>query len=512
MIPSSSQLTPLLKALGFNAQFNDNLKLFLQQLTYTAALNDALYSYLESLGYAGELNEKILLWEQNGYPLYSAITVTTAPKLDPAFLIVGNQIQTAFVAGVYSYSSAVTETVFQYTVNGGSVAPTYVLQVGDTIAAAEVRLTAYGIPSYQVIFAEPTDVTDFSYTTSDFEFIVPAGVADVVAPILSAPSFSTTNSTIGDASVTTDELGPMYIVITNSSTLPSKPQIKAGQDHTGAAALNAYSFSVGAIGAQTYNAMAYATGTGRYIYFMQEDISGNQSNIVTSGPFGSNNTITKLGSTLIGTGVGVGTITVDLTSLGLQQNDLVQVVVFTAANANRTIAITTSGYTAINGTKVDTTDTYRTSGNMFEKFMGASPDSSVVVTAPGSSNTAHIVIVEAYRGVNTTTPTDVAIANSSGTNSIVANALTNTPVTNNALMTYYFCGARIVGTSDLYTSSDLSGFNSAQQNSTNYTGVYAYGTKLWHTGDGAFDPAALTISGSDTTMSWQCLARVLRPA
>jgi hypothetical protein len=60
------------------------------------------------------------------------------------------------------------------------------------------------------------------------------GGGDVTAPALSAASASAVSATSATGSVTTDEAGPAWAVLTESATTPSATQIKAGQDHTGA--------------------------------------------------------------------------------------------------------------------------------------------------------------------------------------------------------------------------------------------------------------------------------------
>lgn len=116
------------------------------------------------------------------------IQITTAAYLDPELLLVGVQIQTAYVAGVYpDYNGTpVTESSIVYYVDDVEVAATYVLQVGDVVGAALVELTAG--TATRLYYAEPTDITDFSYNTADFTFTVPAGSGDTTAPTISSSS------------------------------------------------------------------------------------------------------------------------------------------------------------------------------------------------------------------------------------------------------------------------------------------------------------------------------------
>lgn len=68
-------------------------------------------------------------------------------------------------------------------------------------------------------------------------FILDDGAAgDVTAPTLTSATATATSGTTATGGVTTDEAGPAWAVLTTSSTTPSAAQIKAGQNHTGAAA------------------------------------------------------------------------------------------------------------------------------------------------------------------------------------------------------------------------------------------------------------------------------------
>ena len=138
----------------------------------------------------------------------TGIQITTAPYLDPTLLLVGNTIGGAYVAGTYPLfqGNAVSESTPIYTVDSVVVLGTYVLQVGDVVGAAEVTLSATGAPN-RVIYAEPTEVTDFSYTTPDFEYIVPAGSGGAVPDAFVIGEWSIADDgTNGDATVTVSTL------------------------------------------------------------------------------------------------------------------------------------------------------------------------------------------------------------------------------------------------------------------------------------------------------------------
>lgn len=229
----------------------------------------------------------------------------------------------------------------------------------------------------------------------------------------------------------------------------------------------------------------------------------------TTRSFTTGSALTTLG-VLTGFGPGGAAVTVNLTSLGLQDGDLVRVGVLVASNANRTVAMTTSGYTALFTPKVDTTDTYRVSANVFEKVMGASPDGNVVVSSSGSNGSPCVVIVKAYRGARVSPTTDLTPVKTQANNGIVADPPSNTPVTAGTIIEYWGCGARVSGTTDIYTSGDIADLVSGYHDHLSHTNAWFYGSILWTSG--AVDPAALTIAGSDATMSWACLTSTVSPA
>jgi hypothetical protein len=105
-----------------------------------------------------------------------------------------------------------------------------------------------------------------------------------VAPVLTAASGSSTAATTADISVTTQDepTGTLYWVITQSSSQPSSAQIKAGQNHTGAAAVDSGSIAVSAEGAQPDSTSALTGAEAYYLHAIHTDAGGADSNIVTS--------------------------------------------------------------------------------------------------------------------------------------------------------------------------------------------------------------------------------------
>ena len=109
-----------------------------------------------------------------------------------------------------------------------------------------------------------------------------SGGGDVTAPVLSSPDFVATGSTTGTASVSTDEgNGTLYCVVTTSSTSPSAAQIKAGNDHTGSAAVFDASQAVSGTGTQNVSVTGLTASTTYYAHFVHDDAAANESNVST---------------------------------------------------------------------------------------------------------------------------------------------------------------------------------------------------------------------------------------
>jgi hypothetical protein len=140
-----------------------------------------------------------------------------------------------------------------------------------------------------------TPLTDGAYTYraklsrsgSDSAYSATASnTIDTTGPTLSSPTGTKTGSTTATLSVTTNEAsGTEYWVLTGSATPPSAAQVKAGQNHLGAAALKAGSQAVSATGAQPTSVTALTASTTYFAYFMHEDAATNQSTVSAASSF-----------------------------------------------------------------------------------------------------------------------------------------------------------------------------------------------------------------------------------
>lgn len=135
----------------------------------------------------------------------------------------------------------------------------------------------------------------------------PNVVADTTPPTLTSPTGSG-GALACSGSVSTDEAnGTLYAVATASATSPSAAQVKAGQDHTGAAALRVVSQAVSATGVQTVVSGSVTSGT-RYLHYMHEDAATNQSTVSSSASFVVTGAADTTPPTLSGS-ITIGTVT-----------------------------------------------------------------------------------------------------------------------------------------------------------------------------------------------------------
>lgn len=134
-------------------------------------------------------------------------------------------------------------------------------------------------------FMHEDSAANQSAVVSSASFTVTSG-GDTTAPVLSSPVGTATGSTTATVGATTDEgNGTLYAVVTTSATQPSVAQIKAGQNHTGAAAAWAGSVAVSSTGAKTLNATGLTGSTTYYAHLVHSDAAGNDSNRVVSASF-----------------------------------------------------------------------------------------------------------------------------------------------------------------------------------------------------------------------------------
>jgi hypothetical protein len=234
-----------------------------------------------------------------------------------------------------------------------STAPSASSTVGDASNALRFGGSATGTGNTRAwpecwIVATDLSVADMDAITADPSIVIEVVSGDTTPPTLTSPT-GTGGVGVCSGTVSTDEgNGTLYAVATASATQPNVAQIKAGQDHTGAAALRAVSQSVTATGTQTVASGSITGGAGtRYLHYLHTDAASNDSNRVTSASFEVTGNATSLvvtvpdaagqsgfsaavlstsapttGSTVIRTATsltfnGSGQTTIDITGLGI---------------------------------------------------------------------------------------------------------------------------------------------------------------------------------------------------
>lgn len=187
--------------------------------------------------------------------------------------------------------------------------------------------------------------------------------------------------------------------------------------------------------------------------------------------------------------------------------DLVVIALSTGSTVDRDLAI--SGYTEITGTDIYADDTIDTNLAVFYKFMGGTPDTTVTIPSTGSIADAQRWDIRCFRNVDASTPIDVSAVTATGINSRLANPGSITPTTTGAVV--YVVGAAAGGTGGTFTNSNsltawLAGNSVDTQDAMMGAGYYTGWTS------GAYDPAAFTGGGTDTTSdSWAAVCVALRP-
>ena len=188
------------------------------------------------------------------------------------------------------------------------------------------------------------------------------------------------------------------------------------------------------------------------------------------------------------------------------ENDYVVVMQGIGSNADRAVA-TTSGYTELADIYANGT-TYDANLGVDAKFMGSTPDTTVTIGSSGSANDAQAAWIMVFRGVDLTTPMDVAVVTATGTGTANPNPGAITPITTGSVGV--FSGAQAAATAAALTSSDLTAFASVNQADTNDIAVGA-GYIEW-SGSGAMDPAVFGGGSNNSANSWAAVSIALRPA
>ena len=215
-----------------------------------------------------------------------------------------------------------------------------------------------------------------------------------------------------------------------------------------------------------------------------------------------------------------GQISISLTSLtgGLASSpsagDLVVVVIGSCGSqvADYDVIMTTSGYTE--RVELFASDTVKTNFGVFTKFMGATPDTTAV-GASGFNSQFRVMLVQVWRGVNATTPMDVTLTSTTGTDGATVDAPSITPATPKSVV------LAIGSAADVLTASNALSALTVPSGMTNFVGqdcfytayrVESAGIASVEWTGGAYNPAAFGGGSTYAGASWAAATLALRPA
>lgn len=193
-----------------------------------------------------------------------------------------------------------------------------------------------------------------------------------------------------------------------------------------------------------------------------------------------------------------------------QEGDLVVVTVGVGSQGrNPDCAI--SGWSTV-GTQLSiTVDTYDTSLQVSYKFMTSSPDTSVTIPSSGNIADGQAWAIHVFRGVDPTTPLDVAVVTATGNNTARFDAGPITPTTAGAWV--LICGAGAASSNTTaYTAPSGYTTNWRQANGadTNDCQVGAGYYTGWTSGE--HNPGVVGGGSTNTANSWAAFTLALRPA
>jgi len=156
-------------------------------------------------------------------------------------------------------------------------------------------------------------------------------------------------------------------------------------------------------------------------------------------------------------------------------------------------------------------DLQQASLGTFWKFMGASPDTSVTLDGLGGTNAACAAACIAFRGVDTTTPFDVADTTATGINSYIANPGSINWTTAGAWTVIAGASAH---TNGAVTYTMPTGYTTNPQSvGANDTNDITVGIAYKTSPASPEDPGNMSPSGGDVAdFSWCAVTMALRPA
>lgn len=200
--------------------------------------------------------------------------------------------------------------------------------------------------------------------------------------------------------------------------------------------------------------------------------------------------------------------TLSFSGMSLQQGDIVIILTGYVSTGNGDPGVNTAGYTDLNDLYAN--DTRDANLATLWKIMGVTPDSSVECRASTVSTNGSVCIAYAWRGVDQSTPMDVASTSATAIDSAIPDSPSITPVTAGALVVALGLGTGVSVDTDVTAPSGYSNKVSTTTDPGNAV-IAGVASKAW-SGSGAEDPAAWTDWTTSTGDSWAAVTLALRPA
>ena len=231
---------------------------------------------------------------------------------------------------------------------------------------------------------------------------------------------------------------------------------------------------------------------------------------------GGSKVLTFVGSYAAALTASASDISVPLTSLtggvGSSPAEGDVVVVFFAINATSDLTYNIFAYDKIADLYANDTQDI----NLFVGYrvMGSTPDTTLTLTGgTTSASNGGSIVVQVWRNANPYIPPANATT-ATALNSYLANPPSITPGASGYAILCAGAGtlAGATASGQTYSSSDLTGFVSANGQGSSVDSIIGSGYKLGQPGGSPFDPAAFTGSASDSTnYSWAAISLVITP-
>jgi hypothetical protein len=213
-------------------------------------------------------------------------------------------------------------------------------------------------------------------------------------------------------------------------------------------------------------------------------------------------------------GANSNSYSVDVSGIGIQEDDIVIVVTGFSSNGTNLAAITCSGnnsggYT-LNTQMSEGGDTWDTQFKVFYTIQGATVDTSLSIGAVATSARGSATAVHVWRNIDTASPIDTTGTAASGTNTGRGNPPAITPTNAGAIILACGLGAQAPSGSAYTIPSGMANGASAFQDGTTSGSGALIASDVWVSG--SYDPAAWTGGSDSTSASWVAQTIALKPA